>query len=218
MERPSFLPEKNIEKLEFKNYFERADIVVLGEDLRHGVHTETILAALEKFKDNIQGLFVELSVDLQPAIENYLKTGNVDKDLDYLFQGALEEGKDLRAGTLSILDKAAKIGIKVICYDAAEHKVDENYKRAKHGYWFIKSDCRDEEMFNNVNEYYQSHGGKYLVVIGGHHIGNENFEGDYKNFGPRLKDGFADRCVLVRMTRRGYVFQEKDAYDDTIIA
>jgi hypothetical protein len=201
----------------FKDYFNKADIVVLAENIGHGKHSDTIIPFLEQFKKQIKGVFVELSIDLQPSIDTYMNTGEVNNKLEYLFQGALKEGKDLRAGTLALFDKAKELNIKVFCYDASKRETTEYNRRAKYGYWFIKGECRDEDMFNNVIDYYKTHSGKYLVIVGSHHMGNENFEGDYKNFGPRLKEELADKCVSVRMTNIENFKKNNDIYDDVLV-
>jgi hypothetical protein len=202
------------ETIKFRDYYHTADIVILAEDIGHGKHLQEILAFLDQFHNQLSGLFFEDTINRQSSFDRYIETGEIDDNLSYLFEGAKREGKDLQTETLALLDKAKQYGVPIICYDASKEQSDKSPKKAKHGHWFIKGECRDEDMFNNVQNYYQSHPGKYVIVIGSHHMTDENFEGNYKNFGPRMKEKFGDKCIAVKMSDSP---DKEDIYDDVIV-
>lgn len=198
----------NQETKRFKDYFETADIVVLGENIGHGKNQEVVRAFLDQFHDQISTLFIEFTVDLQEDVEKYLKTGEMGDNLKRTFAGARKEGKMLEKQTLTELDTAKTYGIEVICFDASKTSTQEYGRRAKTGYYFIKGECRDEDMFENVKAYQETHPGKAVVVIGGHHLTSHNFEGNFKNFGPRMTESFGDRCIFLGLGER----KDKEEY------
>jgi hypothetical protein len=205
------------ERIIFKDYFENADIVVLAEDVGHGKHAEAILSFLDQYGDKMQGLFIELSSELQSSVDAYIREGTIDKGLNDLFEGASAEGKDLKEEMLSIFDKGKELNIKIICFDAAKTSTPEHYRRNADGYWFIKGECRDEDMFDCVDDYYKENAGKYLVVIGSNHTNNKKRADGFDNFGARLKAKFTGRCVIVRMTNSERAKDGDNSYDDVVI-
>ncbi len=203
---------------ESKDYFKEADIVVLAEDVGHGKHTETILSFLDQFGPQLRGLLIEKSIDLQKSIDNYIQMGEVDAHLENLFKGALKEGKDLREETLVILDKAKELGISVICFDAAKKQSAVHNKRNDRGYWFIRGESRDDDMFENVKEQYESSNGKYVVVIGAGHTSQEASGRNQENFGQKMKEEFDDKCLVIRMAGVDRIKSESTGiYDDVVV-
>ncbi len=207
------------ERRVFKDYFGHADIVVLGEDIEHGSHDSTIMSFIESFGSQLKGIFVEISVSYQPSIDQYLETGIFDERLEDFFSGAEREGKMLKKSLLHLLGAAKERSIKVICYDASKEFSETTPTRARHGYYFLSGECRDEDMFSNVQTMTTRCPGKYLVIIGGHHLSHENFEGDFKNFGERIKEAFGSRCITVRMTDEAHVLDasQSEIFADEIL-
>lgn len=202
------------EAIQFKNYFQTADVVILAES-EHGRYTEEISAFIDQFKDQLSGLLVEWSLDMQASIDKYIESGEVDADLLRSFVNGLKENKDLRSETLAIFDKAKECGVPVICFDALKERPnDPEMKIKKKGSWFIQGECRDEDMYTNVVNYYQNHPGKYVVVVGTQHLADRNFEGDNISFGPRIKSYLGDKCVAVKMSDS---VEREPIYNDILV-
>lgn len=206
----------------FKDYFEHADIVTLGETSGHGNHTETIAAFLDTYGHTLSGICLELSRDLQADVDIYLADGMVTKRLQGLFDGAAEEGKPrVRKMILSALSFARKTGLSVMCYDAAKSNPDGSLAQAdkRGGHWFIRGECRDEDMFEYIKAMHAKRPGKYLVVIGGDHLSDANREGPYKNFGRRMREQYGSLYKAVRLTHSNEPLPSsfsQDAFDDIL--
>lgn len=206
------------EKLTFKNYFEHADVVILAEGTGHGKHTHQVCAFIEQFSAQLKTVFLEFSISLQPSINAYIDHGIIDSELRGTFDRALREGKEIETGTLEILDTAKRYGVAIVCYDASKRKTAQYSKRARDGYYFIEGECRDEDMFRNVQDRVDAmKEGKYLVVIGSHHMTDENFEGDFDNFGERMMHKYNDRCAAVKLLNEPDNAVET-IYTDTIVS
>lgn len=208
----------------FKQYFESADIVVLGETTRHGEQFKTVGALIEQFRGTIAGLCIEISRDLQEDIDAYLAHGAIHEPLARLFRGAAAEGKPLvETMVLHELDLARKYHIPVYCYDAAKQDKVGNLHRAHQagGFWFIAGACRDQDMFDYIVDLYTKRPGKYLVLIGGAHLSEHNREGDFKNFGRRMRDSFGTKYAAIRLAMGHEPLDDSfapDAFNDTIVA
>jgi hypothetical protein len=201
--------------IQFKEYYQKANMVILAEAVGHGKHSEEIEAFLDKFHSQLNGLFIETPINHQKSYDRYFETGEIDSCLEETFEGALKEGKDLRASTLTLLDKVKQYGLVLICYDASKRQTETYSKRAKHGYYFIKGECRDEDMFTNVRDYYHDYPGKYVVLVGSNHIAGHNFGGNYPNFGERMKQEFGEQCTAIKMTNSDQ--GTESIYDDVVI-
>ncbi|MCX6717143.1 MAG: hypothetical protein NTU76_00495, partial [Candidatus Taylorbacteria bacterium] len=145
---------ENPEKIWPENLFELNDIIALGEE--HGKDDKAILSLIEQFSPQIDGVFYEEPVNLQPSIDLYLSTGEISEDLESLFKGAEKEGKNIRNGMLKILDRLRELNIGVICIDSSKIQTDEYKTRSSNGYYFLRGESRDEDMFDNIMKYYQS--------------------------------------------------------------
>jgi hypothetical protein len=186
------------EKIEFKEYYQTADIVIFSEAV-HGIHKKEICLFLDHFHDVINGIFLEFTPDIQESFEVYLEQGVIDSQLQRVFDGAYAEGKEISHETLAILDKAREYELEIVCFDARKRRTDEFPRRSPTGgVWFVKGTNRDEDMYTNVKEYVARKPGKYLVIVGGGHISSEMFEGKYRRFGPLMAEHFGDRCTIIK--------------------
>jgi hypothetical protein len=146
---------------------EKRDIVVLGETA-HGRHYKTILDFFEKFGSHIDRIFLELPVDYQDSVDEYVSTGKVDEPLEAFFIGAEKEGKNVR-GLLKIFDKAKENGREIACFDSSKTKTEEYRHESKRGHYFLRGQSRDEDMLENVQRQYEQRPGKYLLIVGANH-------------------------------------------------
>ncbi|MFA7216464.1 MAG: hypothetical protein WC095_00560 [Candidatus Paceibacterota bacterium] len=179
-----------------ENYFEKADIVVLAENF-HGTHDEEIICVLDKHSDQIRGLFLELSVSYQSSVDLYMEKGEIDQSLERYFLGAQKESKDIR-GILKMLDKLKELGKPVICIDSSKVAIDEYKTKSEHGYYFLRGESRDEDMSDNINNYYQENPGKYFVIVGGAHVEDgKHFRTGKDTLGTRLKNNLEEKYLTV---------------------
>ena len=187
---------ENSEKIWPDDLFEINDIVALGE--RHGKDDETILSLLEQFSSKITAVFCEEPVSLQPSIDLYLKTGEISQELESLFNGAEKEGKNIRIGMLKILDRLKQYNIKIICVDSSKNKTDEYKNKSLQGHYYLKRESRDEDMFNNIMNYYRANSGKYVVICGASHLAEgEHLHGGNETLGTRLKKTMPDKIESI---------------------
>jgi hypothetical protein len=186
----------NKEKIWPENLFELNDIVALGEE--HGKDDEIILSLIEQFSSKIDGVFYEKPVNLQPSIDLYLRTGEISEDLDALFKGAEKEGKNIRNGILKILNRLRELNIKVICIDSSKIKTDEYKIKSPHGYYFLRGESRDEDMFNNIMRHYEANPGKYVVVCGANHLTEgEYFRSGKDTLGTKLSKAIPEKSESI---------------------
>lgn len=180
--------------------FESRDVVVLGET-SHGKHSETLLNFLDKFGHLLNQIFIELPVDFQDSVDKYIASGEVDGELENLFMGAEDEGKNVRDLT-KVLDKVREIGKGVICFDSSKTGGGEYQKASlvEREKYFLRGESRDEDMFINFQRHYTQTPGKYLLIVGAVHAKEGRYpEGD-KRLGERLKEAFGERCISFEMT------------------
>lgn len=189
----------------FPDYFKQADIVILAEGDAHGAHAPAIVKFIDSFCDRVDGIFVEIPTDLQNSIDEYMRTGIVARNLELLFTGAANEGKEVREATLAVFDKARAKGLKVICFDASKTRTENARNPAKIGRYYLAGECRDEDMYSSVITYYDKHPGKYIIIVGDQHLRDQNIEGDFINFGPRMKIELGNKCTTLRMTQGLYL-------------
>lgn len=180
-------------KLILKDYFDKVNIIALAET-HHGEHFDVINDFLDKFMPHLNGIFVELPVDYQSSINNYIETGKVDETLEDFFMGAHKEGNEIR-GWLEIFDKIKRNKKMVICIDSSKIQTNEYRKKSDEGYYFLRGDSREEDMFFNLKNYYMKHIGKYLLIAGASHIRKEGhlYAGGKNNLGNRLSQFFGDK-------------------------
>jgi hypothetical protein len=164
----------------FRQSFERSlaqnDIIAIGE--HHGNHFDLYKIMME-YLDQFDGIFWEERNNYQSSIDDYIKTGEFDDLMKEHFEGARKEGSEVEENSRLILDSARAVGIPVICVDSSGVKTERYNKRSKTGYYFLAGESRDEDMYNNVLDYYKAHPGKYLLINGGAHLFN----------GPYFRDG-----------------------------
>lgn len=179
-----------------ENLFDHNDIVLLGES--HGKDNEAVLSLIEQFSLKINTVFYEKPVNLQPSIDLYFQTGRISDELEAYFDGAEKEGNNIRNGMLKIWDKLKELGIKVVCVDSSKVKTDEYKMRSPHGYYFLRGESRDEDMFNNIMEYYRTHPGKSVVVCGSNHLAEgKHFRSGKDTLGTRFKNTLPDKSESI---------------------
>jgi hypothetical protein len=187
---------ENTEKIWPEDLFELNDIVALGET--HGEDDEAILSLIEQFSSKIDGVFYEEPVSLQPSIDLYLRTGEISEGLESLFKGAEKEGKNIRAGILKILNKLRELNIGCICIDSSKIQTDEYRTRSPYGYYFLRGESRDEDMFNNIMKHYGANPGKYVVVCGANHLAEEeHFRSGKDTLGTKLSKAIPEKSESI---------------------
>lgn len=185
-------------KEELEDYFGESDILVLAENF-HGNHDDEILKILDQTMSHIEGVFIELPIDYQASIDLYMSEGRIDETLERHFQGSLAEGKDV-SGILKILDKLKINNKKAICIDSSKVKNDKYKTKSEHGYYFLKGESRDEDMFSVINEHYQKKPGKYLVIVGGAHADlGRHFKTNKDTLGTRLSNEFSNKYKSINL-------------------
>jgi hypothetical protein len=188
----------DIEKIKIwpEDLFEINDIVALGET--HGKDDEAILSFIEQFSSQLKGVFFEEPVNLQQAFDLFLETGEISDDLEDLFDGAKKEGKDIRDGILKLLTRLKELSLRVMCIDSSKIQTDEYNKKSQHGYYFLKGESRDEDMFNNIMNYYGNNPGKFLVICGANHLmEGKHFRTGKDTLGTRLKNVLPEKTESI---------------------
>jgi hypothetical protein len=192
--------ENKFEKLsEFpSDLFEKFDVVALAESW-HGKHDKTIIIFLGQFLDQINGVFLELPINYQKSIDNYLVGGEIDQGLEDLFVGAEKEGKNIR-GLLTILDKIRTGQKSAICFDSSKTPQGEYQNPSNYGRYFLRGKSRDEDMYNILQEHRKKNPGKYLLINGSNHLalGRHPRSGDI-TLGQRLHDTYGEKFTEIIM-------------------
>ncbi len=204
------------EAFKLKDYFEKADLVVLAET-HHGAHFETINKFLDQFLPQISGVFFEISVTYQSSFDLYIETGKVDKILEKFFAGAEAEGKNVR-GLLALLDKIKMAGKRAICIDSSKLPTEEYSHPSPHGTYFLRGESRDEDMSKNISRHTAQEPGKYLAIVGAAHAkkGEHHMSGD-KTLGTRLSQSFSDKYASVLLgTKEAVAEENRNDYSDVI--
>ncbi len=203
-------------KEQLENYFGKADIVVLAETF-HGTHDKTIISFLKKYLPILSGVFVEIPVNYQSSVDLYMETGTVDENLNGHFEGAEREGKNTR-GLLKIFNTVKASGKKIICIDSSKIQTSEYAKKSKLGYYFLRGNSRDEDMFNNINDYYNHNQGKYAVIAGERHIvKGKHFRSGEDTLGTRLNSAFLGKYISVVMGSTETITDEERKDHDHVI-
>lgn len=177
-----------------------SQVVAFGET-HHGTHAKIhklLTEELEKFN----GIFDEIPINYQPLIDNYLKTGKFDRELERLIEGALKEGKNIRDEWVMILDAAREKHLPVICIDSSKVQTPL-YNRASDpdlGRYFLKGKSRDEDMFAVVQNNLEKSDGKWCLTGENQHIKyGINFRSGDVTLGSKLKqllgNGFYNICL-----------------------
>ena len=139
-----------------ENFFQHADIVLLGE--AHSKGEDLIISFIEKFSPDLSGVFYEVPCSLQESIDHYYATGDIRDDLKGFLKGSEREshsGEKL----LRILTLLKQKNIKVIFIDSSKEQVGEFQHRSERGYYFLKGESRDDDMFHILMDYYRVHPG-----------------------------------------------------------
>jgi hypothetical protein len=212
-------PENTKEAFKVKNFFEKADIVVLAESA-HGTHDETILEIIKACEGELDGIFEEVRANYQPSVNTYIETGKVDERLERFFIGARAEGQDIR-GMLRVFDRARELGIPVICIDSSGVRTPE-YNH-NNGCYFLRGESRDEDMAQNIRNYYSQHPGKYLVIAGAAHVEKrKHFKTGLDTLESYLVEMYPDNTHSVLMvSQRGKKYAEeaikRNSFDDVVV-
>ena len=208
------------ESYTFPNYFEKTDLVILAETW-HGKHAKVILDFLNKFGPELNGLMIEMPVNIQADIDQYLDSGLVGFWLRGMFDGAKKEGKEIEEEFCGILDKVKTLGIRVYCIDSAQVKIGDYNKKSSVGYYFLKGESRDDDMKNNICEIYQNNPGKYLAIVGSGHMEPE-FNAKINPTSPiclrqKMDQSSLSNYVSVLMkNKEENITKESGLYDDVI--
>ena len=165
----------------------------------HGEHDKTILKFLDQFLQEIKAVFIELPINYQESVISYLKSGNVDEDLEKLFVGAEKEGKNIR-GLIAILDKIKEAEKEVFCYDSSKIPKGEYQKQSSYGKYYLKGESRDEDMFTFLTEYMKQNSGNFLLIGGGNHfdLGKHPQSGD-TTLGQKLQNTLDDKFKSINL-------------------
>ncbi|MBI5733323.1 MAG: hypothetical protein HY973_00030 [Candidatus Kerfeldbacteria bacterium] len=193
----SFEQRKHIQEFP-TDLFEHHDVVALAESV-HGRHDETILKFLDQFIEQINAIFIELPINYQQSIDEYLNNGQIDEALEQLFVGAEKEGKSTR-GLLGILDKIKLAQKSVICFDSSKVPQGEYQTASNYGRYYLRGKSRDEDMFAVLQEYREKNPGKYLLINGANHSALDQHpqSGDI-TLGQRLHDSYGEKFTEIIM-------------------
>lgn len=200
-----------------KNYFEKADLIALGES-HHGSHTEVIMTFLDNFGKVIDGFFVEYPLDYQKDIDEYLQTGQISKALASSFAGALKSGNDIENDLHELTKRLKELNKPLICVDSPKTRMGDYQQKSKHGYSFQRGESRDEDMTENILEYMRLHPGKYLFLAGAGHLekGNDRITG-LPSTKTRLKKALGEKFVSILMAHEAGIDRTKpDDYDEVM--
>lgn len=190
---------------ELKNIISfRADLICFGE-LKHG-ENEELFGKLPYWGKQITGVFLEIPIDYQDEIDEYLKIGRFNKKIEGLLQGAEKEGKSLKRTFQLILEYAKENKLPVICVDSSKTKHGEY--SLKCNYYYLKSDSRDGDMYERINEIINKNGGKWFFLGGASHLDyafclNNNLP----SLGKRLKSKMNSRVFTILLA---HGFKEKE--------
>jgi len=170
-------------------------IIVLGES-HHGKHVDDILQAIED-NPKVKGIFIELPVDYQKSVDEYLENGKVNNVLNNFFKNASREGNEVR-NMLKIFDKANNKNISIICIDSSKTRTNKYNEKSSYGYYFLRGESRDDDMFLNIKEYYEENPANYIVIVGAGHFLTDTDErtGD-ESLGKKMKDYFSNKLDVV---------------------
>ncbi|KKQ35394.1 MAG: hypothetical protein US50_C0016G0024 [Candidatus Nomurabacteria bacterium GW2011_GWB1_37_5] len=175
---------------------DKKEIIVLAEN-RHGLHDDVILTFLDKYLNFLDGVLLELPIDFQDSINTYVNSGKIDDKLERYFNGAEREGKNIR-GLLKIIDKVKKANKTLACIDSSKVQTSQYYTPSKHGYYFLKGESRNEDMFENINWYLNEKPGKYLIIAGAKHVEKgKHFRSGDDTLGARLENKYRGRYVAI---------------------
>lgn len=178
-----------------EDVFAHADIVVLAE--AHGQHDAEIAKFLAEHLREIDAVFMEIPADYQSSIDNFAGIGVVDATLESWFTGAEREGKSIR-GILENIAMIAAAKKPIICIDAAKSPFGEYTRKAADGYYFLRGESRDEDMFARIEEYRSSNPGKFLVITGQTHVKTDvHPRTGTQTLGKRLADTHGERYTPV---------------------
>lgn len=201
-----------------KNYFERADIVALGET-GHGKHAEAVGAFLKQFGPVLTGIFVEFPVNEQPDTDHYMATGEIQGELRHTIEGARREGKDIEAQTRALLDGARTHQVPVFCIDSSKVETEEYFDQIPRnlGYYFSKTGTRNGDMSEAILAQYKKAPGKYVVIGGSWH-----FENGYDRLAhdstvsTRLREVLGEKYTNVLLVAGDTPTDNEVDYDDVV--
>ncbi|MBI4158534.1 MAG: hypothetical protein HY505_02885 [Candidatus Yanofskybacteria bacterium] len=165
-------------------------ILALGE-APHGANLDEIKKNLES-RDNLSGIFLEHPVNYQDSINSYLQNKNLDEKIRGFWERCAKGGNDIKDIDMYILDFAFDRKIPVVCIDSSKTQTDEYNKKSNIGYWFLRGESRDEDMFENIIKIYNKNE-EWVVLCGATHLTTEiHPRSGLKTLGARLKEKFGE--------------------------
>ena len=165
-------------------------IFALGE-APHGANLDKIKEILEN-RDNLSGIFLEHPINYQGSINSYLQNKKVDEKLQGFWGRCIKEGNDIKSVDMYLLDFSFERKIPVVCVDSSKTQTDEYNKKSDIGYWFLRGESRDEDVFENIIRTYHE-GEEWIVLCGaGHLITGINPRSGKKTLEARLKERFGE--------------------------
>ena len=165
-------------------------IFAIGE-APHGTHLDKIKEILNRY-ENLSGIFLEHPVDFQSSVNSYLQNKKVDEKLQGFWERCLKEGNDIKNIDIYLFDLALEKKIPVICIDSSKTKTDEYNNKSDIGYWFLRGESRDEDMFENIIGKYKDEE-TWVVLCGATHLITEIHPRTHKKtLGFRLKERFGN--------------------------
>ncbi len=85
----------------------------------------------------------------------------------------------------------------VVCVDSSKVKTDGYCKKAKHGYYFLRGESRDEDMFMNIMKSIKEKE-KWLMLCGARHLLNEiHHRTGKKTLGAWLRGELNDLKIII---------------------
>lgn len=146
----------------------QVEIIGLGE-INHGHHSIAFKDILMD-KTQIKGIFLEVPVDFQSSVNNYLQKGGFDHRFEELLLGAIKEGKDFRKTYSIILNYARNMKTPVICVDSSKEKDVFYTQKSKYGSSYLKGKSRDEDMYTSIIKTIETIHGRWLLIAHASHL------------------------------------------------
>lgn len=185
-----------------QDVFRGISLIGFGET-HHGQHDRP-LGEILNFLKPIKKFFLEEPIDCQSPIDEFLKTGRLGERLERQLAGAAEEGKNVRDTFELARQTALANNCSIVCVDSSKTKTGEYQKASPVGHYFLKAGSRDEDMANNIFDYFfQNQVGKEgrSVFLGGsqHLKYGHHFRSGEITLGSRLSkeldEGFVNVCL-----------------------
>ena len=181
---------------------DKYNLVGFGER-GHGQHR----LAIQEIAENLfrfKGLFWELPVDFQKSVNLFLESEQIDDRFNRYFQGAAKEGNNVETDTITILKAAKKYNSSIWCIDSSKVLNEEYQTKSLHGYYFLRGESRNEDMFENIVRVTKDGNEKWCILCGCQHLRyGKHFRSGDDTLGNRLKKKYSNKFINVCLANEG---------------